>query len=321
MKFYIVIDNNPNPTAEHLQSEHGLSIYFNSNGTNFLVDTGASAKFALNLETLELPDIKEIDNVIISHGHNDHTGGLKHFLQENSKAKIILHNCIKGEKFFSCRARTATLNEWAVKEFRSIGMQQSLFIEHSHRFSEIGSATVVSQNVTVIPTNCKNKKYPLPLGNSFLYKNDLPDDFSHEVATLVEISKEQYVVVSPCSHNGILNILHQCANYIAFNGLKPAEISDCKDKETDNSLLGAREKIVAFIGGLHYVDYLSVNADTTKDALQEAAISATAKKLAQLYPNTKVYSGHCTCKKASAQLKELLKENYLEFYSGCIIEI
>lgn len=325
MKFHIIIDNNSNPDTPLLQSEHGLSIYFNSNGINFLVDTGASGKFALNLETLQLPNVKDINNVVISHGHNDHTGGLKYFLEENSKAQITLHNSIKGEKFFSCRARTATVSEYAIKEFRSIGMEQSLFIEHNHRFNLIDGITKVSQYVTIIPTACKNKQYPLPLGNSFLYKNDLPDDFSHEIATLVECTPEKYIVVSPCSHNGILNILEECSTYLAYHNSKfaqkPLESSEFESNKENSSLTEAREKIIAFIGGLHYVDYLSVYADTNKDTMQEALICETSKQLNQLYPNTKIFSGHCTCKKASEQLKQLLGDKYFEFYSGCTIEI
>ena len=80
MKLYIVIDNNPSETSPALESEHGLCIYFNSCGENFLIDTGSSGKFISNLENLNLTKIEDIEHVIISHGHNDHTGGLKDFL-------------------------------------------------------------------------------------------------------------------------------------------------------------------------------------------------------------------------------------------------
>ena len=36
-------------------------------------------------------DIEDIDLVIISHGHYDHGGGLKAFLEKNTKANIYIH--------------------------------------------------------------------------------------------------------------------------------------------------------------------------------------------------------------------------------------
>jgi 7,8-dihydropterin-6-yl-methyl-4-(beta-D-ribofuranosyl)aminobenzene 5'-phosphate synthase len=307
MKLYIVIDNNPSETSPALESEHGLCIYFNSCGEDFLIDTGSSGKFISNLENLNLTKIEDIEHVIISHGHNDHTGGLKDFLQKNSKAKITLHSSIKGEKFFSCRAKSKTIGDLKVTEFRSIGMDNSLFVEHGHRFNQIEKATQLSENVTVVPVGCGNNEYSLPLGNSFLYKNDLPDNFSHEVAVLVKTPEGNYAVISPCSHNGILNILEICSKQIS--------------SYTGNSISNSRKMIKAFVGGLHYVDYLTVEEDTTKDILQEKSIEDTFSTLLNLYPNIKIYSGHCTCKKASEQLKFLLKDNYSSFYSGYTIKI
>ena len=259
------------------------------------------------MQLLNLPQTSDIENVIISHGHNDHTGGLRSFLEENSIAQITLHKSIKGEKFFSCRPKNTTINGFSLREFRSIGMENSLFIEHNSRFNEIDQATTICKGVTVIPSFSNNKKYPLPPGNSFLYKNDLPDNFSHEIATLVEIDPDKYAVISPCTHNGILNTLEECVEHIS--------------RATKCSVDRSREKIILFVGGLHFVDYLSVNEDTSKETQQQNIIKETASTLKKMYPHTRIYSGHCTCKKASEQLSEILGNNYHQFNTGTIIQL
>ena len=63
---------------ENLKSEHGLSLYIETNGKKILFDSGASRLFMENAEKMDI-DIASIDYAIISHGHNDHGGGLGKF--------------------------------------------------------------------------------------------------------------------------------------------------------------------------------------------------------------------------------------------------
>ena len=71
-----------------LQAEHGLSLLIESEGYKILFDTGQSDLFIRNAALLDI-DIAEVDFLILSHGHSDHTGGLRHFLAINKKASVI----------------------------------------------------------------------------------------------------------------------------------------------------------------------------------------------------------------------------------------
>lgn len=61
-----------------LKGEHGLSFLIETGGRKVLFDTGQTSLFAKNAEILNI-GLSDIDTLVFSHGHYDHTGGLKHF--------------------------------------------------------------------------------------------------------------------------------------------------------------------------------------------------------------------------------------------------
>ena len=91
MRIVSLIDNISE--RNDIASEHGLSFYIETANHKILFDLGASTLFSKNAKTLGI-DLALVDTVIISHGHYDHGGGLKHFMTINQKAKIY----IKKEK-------------------------------------------------------------------------------------------------------------------------------------------------------------------------------------------------------------------------------
>lgn len=78
-----------------LQAEHGLSLYIEIQGNRILFDTGASDLFIRNARLLRI-DLQKVDYLILSHGHSDHTGGLRYFLELNTQATVVC----KREIFF-----------------------------------------------------------------------------------------------------------------------------------------------------------------------------------------------------------------------------
>ncbi len=70
-------------------SEHGLSLYIETKYHRILFDVGASELFLENSKRMDV-NIADVDFLVISHGHYDHGGGLKAFLQgmKESRGKV-----------------------------------------------------------------------------------------------------------------------------------------------------------------------------------------------------------------------------------------
>src|SRR5262249_13633221 len=74
--------------AENLKKDWGFSVLIEYSGKKILFDTGNNAKtFAANVKAMHV-DLKELDFVVISHRHGDHTSGLNYLLQVNPRVKI-----------------------------------------------------------------------------------------------------------------------------------------------------------------------------------------------------------------------------------------
>ena len=80
MKVTVLIENTA--CREDLAAEHGLSLLIETSTSTILFDAGQTGAFADNAKKLGI-DLNTVDFCILSHGHYDHGGGLKRFLEEN----------------------------------------------------------------------------------------------------------------------------------------------------------------------------------------------------------------------------------------------
>jgi len=281
MKVAVLIDNNPNPEL-NLLTEHGLSIYFEADGFKWLFDVGASEHFYTNAISMGI-NVEDIDFLVLSHGHFDHTGGLEQFIKVNHKAQIIMSAQIEGKTFYSYRLQSK----------RSIGINHSIVTQNINRFIFVDGNMRISKSVGLV---CEIPRiYETPKANNKLYMinsdGEQPDEFKHEVALAVNTAKG-VVVFSGCSHNGVLNILEACSNY--FN----------------------KSQIIACVGGTHLIDSDSINVYES-----ESEINEIGKSIISRYPNMQLITGHCTGINAQKQLSIILGVNFKSFHSGTTLSI
>ena len=192
MKWRVLSDNRKN--NEQLETEHGLSILLENEKHRILLDTGASDVFIRNAEKMGI-DLSMVDYVFISHGHSDHAGGLKHFLNINERAKIVVSPDAMSGKFFSKRGNLHSITaEWPkIDDDRLVLIDQTCAIaEDIHVIAHIP------------------QKHPMPKGNQNLYVQNtvgdyIHDDFRHELALYID-----GLLFTGCAHSGLENILSAC---------------------------------------------------------------------------------------------------------------
>lgn len=94
MKITIIYDNEV--WKEGLKSDWGFSCLIEAYGKKILFDTGANGSILLdNMEKLGI-DPSIVEEVIISHAHFDHTGGLSSFLNVNNNVRIYVPVSLRG---------------------------------------------------------------------------------------------------------------------------------------------------------------------------------------------------------------------------------
>ncbi len=193
MNITILVDNNPCVDNPRLQTEHGLSVYIEACGNKLLLDTGASDRFFSNAETMGI-NISEVDFLILSHAHNDHTGGLECFLQHNKRARIVCSSHINNQSYASTRRGGK----------RDISIDYALLASCGERFLMVDDKRTISEGVVAFGDIAV--VYPLPKANRTLLHGDVCDDFRHEIAILIQEHGHK-VLFSSCTHKGLLNTL------------------------------------------------------------------------------------------------------------------
>lgn len=208
-----------------LISEHGLSLLIEVNGKKILFDTGQGYALMHNAGQLGV-DLAEVDDIVISHGHYDHTGGLANVLNVNRKATVYLK-----EEAFSDKLKRLALSNQETDETNSngakapkeqkkrkrqaelkgktkfIGMDPSdrKILERSHLLKEpmeIEKDVFVMTDIPV-ENNADTGFSGFITGNDEDYQ---PDEFLDE-QYLVVLRNKKICVFSGCSHRGISNIL------------------------------------------------------------------------------------------------------------------
>lgn len=188
------------PGISGCKHEHGLSFYIETKGHKLLLDTGATGIFLENAKQLGV-DLTQVDTVILSHGHYDHSGGILAFTKINPTAKIYLQRNA-GEDYYNLRDG----NE------KYIGIDKEIL--------KLPQVQILDGNCRVdeelfLFTNITGRKY-WAKSNLILKKKDgdtfLQDTFDHEQCLVITQEDEQ-ILLSGCAHNGILNILEAYGSY------------------------------------------------------------------------------------------------------------
>ena len=177
--------------GRNLKAEHGLSLYIELGGKKILFDTGSTDLFIQNAHQLNI-DLREVDYLVLSHGHSDHTGGLHAFLSYNQKAKVVCKRGILDRKFKGPR-------ENGMKDISKLDLTRFIFVKH---LIELVPGIFIFTDLQI--ANQEDTHFD----HFDIVRNGerIPDTFDEELALAI-VKGNEMTILSACSHRGITNIL------------------------------------------------------------------------------------------------------------------
>jgi 7,8-dihydropterin-6-yl-methyl-4-(beta-D-ribofuranosyl)aminobenzene 5'-phosphate synthase len=262
------------PPRTTLVGEWGLSLHAESHRggevRRVLVDFGYTPETLLNnMEILKI-DPAKFDALVLSHGHYDHFGGLVGFLNATKgKLKKGLPLFVGGEDTFCARTSSnggqfGALDRKAIADSNlSLAMAEGPATVADHAFT----SGRIAESSFEKPLRATNEKVGVADGLGCLAdkvvsaKNTgtfVPDDFEHEIGTNYVVKGKGLVVLTSCSHRGVINTIRQAQ---AASGV---------------------QKVHAVIGGFHLVPPL------TEDYYRQ-----TIAALKEINPDY-LMPGHCS---------------------------
>lgn len=279
IRITVLVENSALPETS-FEAKHGLSLFVETQNHTLLFDTGPDDTFFRNAQQLGI-DLSKVEAVILSHGHYDHTGGLRTFFEVNQHAPVyLLHGAQRA--FYSLSTGLP---------YRYIGMDPSLLVDFKDRFhffshrltlldgvvlSEVTSYGTFKPNNTVLFVEQNNEK--------------VLDDFSHELVMSIQDDRG-VLIFTGCSHQGVLNMVMTVQEDLATIPIR------------------------ALFGGFH-LSNTRKNILTEK----EEDVVELANQLDQLHIPF-IYTGHCTGDVGFNLLHKILKKNLFAMHVGLVVEL
>jgi 7,8-dihydropterin-6-yl-methyl-4-(beta-D-ribofuranosyl)aminobenzene 5'-phosphate synthase len=178
--------------------EHGLAFLVETGDDTVLFDTGTSPEIlAHNLEVLE-KDVGDVHNIVLSHGHTDHTGALDWALTHTGRPRVIAAPGIFTGKF-------STLDG----SFSPIGMLLSREeLEKRSQLTLTEEPFTVAAGIVLTGDVPRRNNYELPDNRMMIEQGEgyVVDTFVDD-RSLVLDTPEGLVLLAGCCHAGIINTL------------------------------------------------------------------------------------------------------------------
>jgi 7,8-dihydropterin-6-yl-methyl-4-(beta-D-ribofuranosyl)aminobenzene 5'-phosphate synthase len=205
MKLRVLVDNNT-LIDRYFTGEPGLSIFIEIDGTRVLFDTGYSNIFLANADRMGI-DLLDVDTIVLSHAHLDHTWGLQHLIQRHAEAAfeqatarrpgLVAHPTVFDPRTVSGLGEIGSLvtREKAGTWF-DLGLSREpvwlhpdlVFLGQIERTNDFEALSPIGQIHTA---------------------GGIEDDYLLDDSALAFRSAGGLVIVTGCSHAGICNIVTQ----------------------------------------------------------------------------------------------------------------
>jgi 7,8-dihydropterin-6-yl-methyl-4-(beta-D-ribofuranosyl)aminobenzene 5'-phosphate synthase len=266
VKLTVLVDNNT-LNDRPLVGEAALAHFIEAEGKKILFDVGYSDAFVTNATKLHL-DLLDVDFVVLSHGHLDHTWGLVPLARLYTEALMDMLPAKKPTLVAHPRALSSRTHE-NLPEIGSLLGEERLSEFFRLRLSR--EPVWITQRLVFLGEIKRRNDFEAktPLGK--IREDGVEkDDFLFDDSALAYKSPEGLVIITGCSHAGICNIVEQAREVCG------------------------EDRVADIVGGLHLLD-------PSAEQLQ-----GTMEYLRALRPGS-MHAGHCTDLKSKVALSRVVQ--------------
>ncbi len=189
-----------------LIGEHGWAIHADIFGRSILFDTGQGQGILPNSRLLNI-DLKNLDTIVLSHGHYDHTSGLPDVLRECGEIDVYGHEDCLIDRYWTKDNDSREIGIRFKRSYlNSLGARFRFIREFTEIFDGIYLTGEVPRVTPFEPVD-PNMKVPGPDGS--MTQDELLDDQSMIIDT-----DQGLTIVLGCAHAGLVNILTHVAEHL-----------------------------------------------------------------------------------------------------------
>lgn len=193
MKLKVLEDNNTFIDMYYL-GEPAVSYYIEDGNDKILFDVGYSDAFMINAKKMGI-DLDKVNKLVISHGHDDHTGGLKDFFSEKRNIELISHpESFNYKEDVTGLSIGSSLSKEELDEVCSLNLTKEP-VQVSENIVYLGEIPIM---------NDFEPRYTI--GKSIIGGKKV-DDLVEEDSAVVYKSNQGLFIITGCSHSGICNII------------------------------------------------------------------------------------------------------------------